>query len=1096
MTEPKLSWRAASITLLALIGGCDVFTDDATRIERATAHIEAREYRSASIELKNVLRSDPANIEARLLLGKALLEAGDTDGATKELRRASELGATAGQYLHSYARALLRNGSYNEVVDLDIGQLDDPAARAAVLVVMGRAELALGDSAGATERFEQALALVPDHVEAELGLAHVARANGDLDEAAAGFDRVLASDPVNFDALASYGQLQFIRGDYAASEELFQRAYEATYENRVRDRMVYLSGVIQAQLAQGDLEAARSNSTQLLSFSNEHPLAMMQAARVDYAGRNLAQAVTRAEQVVAQLPEYEPARMLLAAAALAQGNRVLAANQLQTVINTNPGNEQARKMLARVHMDLGSAEEAVAVLEPLLAAGATDAEALMMAGSARIQSGQQESGITLLERGAEISVDNPQLAMQSANALLAAGETDRAIEILEAIPNDEGVGNRDLLLVLAKLRSGDIAAARAQAQSVLDRRPDDPAAHRLMGGFFLSTGDLDAAREEFGKVLELNANDKGAILSLARVDVAAGNPAAAQRRLEAVLEREPGDLATLNALAQVAAMQGDTAQAVVQLERARKANPAAAEPSLKLARHFLEQGDLARAEQLALEAVRKAPNSGHAHLMLGMVRTRDGRPSEAQASLERATIVQPNFAEAHLMLGGVRQELGLLDAAIASYKRAIELSPDSLMAHSALAGAYVALGNAAAADKLAGELVERFPDRAEPLVLVGDLANGRDQLAEALEAYNKAARIAPDRSLAAKRADVRRRLGYDNPANVLEDWVREHPDDMVARQMLGEHYLAAGQYERAITAYTATMEAAPSAATAMKMAAAHNLAGRAQQAVRWLERALELEPGSAQAKAALANLELRRGNQARALQLAQALRKSNPDVVDHHVLEAAALGASGDHAASAAAYERAQALAPSAELLVRIYDARRRAGDRNAWRLLERWAADHPDDMEVTMRLAEHYEQNDLNDEAVEAYRRVLYDDPNNFIVLNNIAWVYLKRGDEGDIKRGVNAASRAYERRKDIPAVADTYGWLLLHDGQTDKALQLLRQAALDAPDMPEIGYHYAVALHRSGNAVGAREQLDRVLASQDEFSGRDEAERLRRTL
>lgn len=1095
MIESNLA-RAAILAALALLAGCDLFASEETRLERARNHLEVREFRAAEIQLKNVLRTNPQNTDARVLLGTVMVQSGDAETAIKELRRARELGAVADDFMLPLARALLAAGNYNEVVNLDVTEIEATATRAAVLAVLGRGEVQLDNLGAATRQFERALELSPGQPDAIIGLAQVDVRRGDRDAAAQRLGQLVEANPDNHEALAVYAEVQFSRGEFESSQRSFERALDLMPEARRRERLLYLSGIVENQLARQDAEGANATAAKLLAISEAHPISLMQAARVDLMSGDADSAATRAEQVVAQAPEYEPARMLLATAALAKGDRVLAANQLQAVVNINPSNEQARKLLARVHMDLGSADEALEVLQPMLAAGAADAEVLSMAGTASVRVGREDAGVSLLEQSAAAAADDPRAAIQAANALIAAGQIDRAIDTLERLPETERVGQRDLFLLLAKLQAGDIEAARAQVQAALDKDPDDHNAHRLKARFHLSQQDFSAARTSFEKVLELRPDDGEATLGLARLDLTAGDTAGARQRLQAALEQRPNDLVLLTSLAQLAERDGDTVRFLALVEQARKANPDSPDPSLRLARYHLGQGAFDKAAEFSAEAVRRAPNRAEPHLVHGIVMMQDGRPNEAKNSFERAVQVAPNNASAHMMLAAVQKQLGLADASLASYQRAVEIDSTQIAPRLAIAAAYLERGDLNKANQLATRLVEDYPDRIEPLELGGDIDVQKTNYADALEDYTKAAAIRPTRGLAAKQADMRRRLGYDNSMRPLEEWVRANPDDTDALRLLGNNYLAAKQFDKAVSTYEKVMETAPDSGIAVSIAAAHELGGRLGEAVSWLERAREMDPANDQAAEALASLELRRGNSERVAEIARDLRNRNPSDARYYELEGLALMAGGNAAKAVAAFERAMDIEPNPGLVSRLYEARRSNGDKNAWKVLESWAADHPQDHQVTMRLAAYYEEQGLNDEAIEAYRRVLYDQPDNFIVLNNIAWVYFQRDESGDLKRALNSASRAYEQRSDVPAVVDTYGWLLLHDGQVDKALDLLRAAVAGAPDTPEIGYHYAVALHRSGNAAGAREQLDRVLASQADFDGRDDAEALRRDL
>ena len=115
-------------------------------------------------------------------------------------------------------------------------------------------------------------------------------------------------------------------------------------------------------------------------------------------------------------------------------------------------------------------------------------------------------------------------------------------------------------------------------------------------------------------------------------------------------------------------------------------------------------------------------------------------------------------------------------------------------------------------------------------------------------------------------------------------------------------------------------------------------------------------------------------------------------------------------------------------------------------------------------------------------------DDP---IVLNNLAWLYMERGD----LRAVELARKAYVNAPDNPDIADTLGWVLVQNEQSEEALNYLKQSVRLRPDNPTIQYHLAVAQANLGAREAARNVLETAL-SFGEFPEEKEARRLLESL
>ena len=125
--------------------------------------------------------------------------------------------------------------------------------------------------------------------------------------------------------------------------------------------------------------------------------------------------------------------------------------------------------------------------------------------------------------------------------------------------------------------------------------------------------------------------------------------------------------------------------------------------------------------------------------------------------------------------------------------------------------------------------------------------------------------------------------------------------------------------------------------------------------------------------------------------------------------------------------------------------------------------------------LAEALQAEGRDAEAIDEYQRVVAAP--RTISLRSTTWpvLYQQAGD----KRAAETAKRAYELAPNAPAIADTYGWILLQSGDTAGGLKLIRQAAENLKNIPEIQYHLGVALARTGDTAGSRKALEGAIAA-----------------
>ena len=75
---------------------------------------------------------------------------------------------------------------------------------------------------------------------------------------------------------------------------------------------------------------------------------------------------------------------------------------------------------------------------------------------------------------------------------------------------------------------------------------------------------------------------------------------------------------------------------------------------------------------------------------------------------------------------------------------------------------------------------------------------------------------------------------------------------------------------------------------------------------------------------------------------------------------------------------------------------------------------------------------------------------------------------------------------------MAETLGWILVKQGNTTRGLELLQKAVAAAPNAHEIRFHLAQAWLKAGDKAKARNELERLLASDAKFPQRAEAMKL----
>ncbi len=260
-----------------------------------------------------------------------------------------------------------------------------------------------------------------------------------------------------------------------------------------------------------------------------------------------------------------------------------------------------------------------------------------------------------------------------------------------------------------------------------------------------------------------------------------------------------------------------------------------------------------------------------------------------------------------------------------------------------------------------------------------------------------------------------------------------------------------------------------------------------------LKKVLTLAPTYLKAQVALITLEVEAGRHNDAMLVAQQIHAQNPRSVIGLVLQGDIYMAQKQFTPAAEAYDHAWSLEPSGPLVVKLHQALSRSESvKNADTRLIQWIEANPKDVDAHLYQAGLSEARGERVQAINQYQVVLEIAPGHLTALNNLAMLYQKENDP----RARSTAEQAYRLNPDNPALTDTLGWIMLQQGEIKAGAELIQKAALLATQNPEIRYHLAVALAKTGDTARARKELRALLDSDLVSPLSEEARRLLESL
>ena len=109
--------------------------------------------------------------------------------------------------------------------------------------------------------------------------------------------------------------------------------------------------------------------------------------------------------------------------------------------------------------------------------------------------------------------------------------------------------------------------------------------------------------------------------------------------------------------------------------------------------------------------------------------------------------------------------------------------------------------------------------------------------------------------------------------------------------------------------------------------------------------------------------------------------------------------------------------------------------------------------------------------EARQLYEQLLKTQPNNVVVLNNLAYMMAESGTELD--QALTLAQRAKQAMPEGVDVADTLGWIYIKKNLSDNAIDIYRDLIRRQPQRSTFHYHLGMALFQKGDRAQAKQAL-----------------------
>ena len=602
--------------------------------------------------------------------------------------------------------------------------------------------------------------------------------------------------------------------------------------------------------------------------------------------------------------------------------------QIKNVLQKQPDSGEARFLLGSTLLQQGNVAGAEVELRKALTAQYSKDEVVPELARAMLMEGQagkvveEFSGMQLSQPRAQASL---QTALAAAYASLGQASASQAA-LTAALAADKTYGPAQLLDARRMAGARDFDGAFATIEAVLRADPNSSEAWRLKGDLLLYTkGDANAALDAFRKAVAAAPDSLAAQFGLVSQLMRKADLGEAGQQLEEMKKLAPRHPTTKFLEAVLALQQKDFRKARELSQQLVQLAPRDPKVLQLAGAAELQGGSAAQAEIYLARAMQIAPGLSMARRLLIVSYLRTGQPGKALAIVNGMDEKTDFDAGMFALAGEVYLQNGDANRAERAFTQSLKLDPADARKRTALAVTQLASGHA---DVGLGELqgiAGTDPGVTADLALISAHLR-RQEFDKALAAVGKLEKKQPDKPLAANLRGRIQLLQKDNNGAraSFEKALSIDPVFFPAVASLAAMDVVDKKPQEAKKRFEAVLSKDPKnvqALLALAQLAATSAATR-DEALTWVQKAVDAAPSNPTPRLLLTDAYARRGDQKQALAAAQSAVTAIPDSPELLIALGAAQQASGDINQAIATYGKAVAAQPLSPVpLVRLAEA-------------------------------------------------------------------------------------------------------------------------------------------------------------------------------
>jgi len=530
------------VSVVVVLSACGDNDSAQTYINKAEILIVEKQDSAAIISLKNALKIDANNIQARFLLGRLYLNSGDAASAVKELERANKLKYDANKVLPLLARAYMLTEADDDILALASQEKSLSTAKTQYLAYKTMAALRIGDDELAKKTVDTALNIAKADGYTMLANAYFEFSKQDVAHARTLVERILTATPDNADALMLQGQIASVEGDYPLAIASFKR-YQQLQPNSGKVQFF----IADALLKEGKFNEAEAIADAILAKIPTQPFSQYIKAMARFEAKDYKAASTLASQALSSGVSSFSLKLAAGASAFYLQNYEQCHHHLVDLTPYLPVEHPARKMLAISQLQLGLIDDISETLSGYSSSNKGNAQFLSTLSYQLFEVGAYQQAREMADYA-----DNKNSTKMTAEQIARSGvlklmmnDPSGVKELELALQQNPELISAELALAFASIKSGDLSRAKKIADKWLKQYPNKAGGYNLQATIFFKNNELKKGEAALEKSLQLEPNNVYALTEMVKLAIYQKDRPKATALTEQALKAHPTNIKVL-----------------------------------------------------------------------------------------------------------------------------------------------------------------------------------------------------------------------------------------------------------------------------------------------------------------------------------------------------------------------------------------------------------------------------------------------------------------------------------------------------------------------------------------------------------------------